>query len=192
VRNLSDAVLLSDGETLFITDTTADSGGMCGIHVMRRAGQAAPPAADSLPMLAAAMTPATGGAPPGMEPAPTASGTLAGVGGLNWRKDASAAFDEAKRTGKPVLLYARAATSKRCDEAEKGVLASPDFAAEAAPYIAVWFDITTDPKLSQQLGIFRVPTVSVYKPSGDRLGMLQGRMTPDEVLAQVRAGVQAK
>jgi cellulose biosynthesis protein BcsQ len=48
-----------------------------------------------------------------MEPAPTASGTLAGVGGLNWRKDASAAFDEAKRTGKPVLLYDVSSTGAR-------------------------------------------------------------------------------
>ncbi len=174
VQSPADAVLLADGETLFITDMKTGPSGECLLHVMKRAS-AVTRSADAqevtLPSLAdAGLLKASNGASPTAAPA-----GQPGEGSFSWRTSYEAARDEARRTGKPLFLYARTAAATQCQELESGFLKSAEFAKAAERVVTVFFDVTSDPKLAQQLGIFRVPYLAIYRPDGERVEMWMGK-----------------
>ncbi len=196
VKSIADAVLLADGQTLFVTDSTGGENGRCSIHVMQRSGGAtvAPPSGDSLASLATVAGAAPAGGAPGVvtgtanpfDAAGAAAAASPTAGTVAWRRDVRAAFQEARTSGRKLLLYARSAESKRCGEVEKDLVVSPEFAASAGNYVAAWFDVSTDPKYSQQLGIFRVPTVATFRPDGERIQMWQGKLDNAAVLDGIK------
>jgi thiol:disulfide interchange protein len=55
-------------------------------------------------------------------------------------------------------------------------------AAALAGYVPIYFDVLSDTKLSQELGIFRVPNIAVYTPGGERKGVVQGRFEKQDLL----------
>ncbi len=192
VRSPCDAVLLADGKTLFIPDMIAGPTGECNIHVMRRVGASteAPTGAIALPSLADAglLKPsAPAPAPSSSQGAGTAKAAPAPAGKITWRSNFAATLDEARQSGKPVLLYARTDVARRCGELEADFLKSDAFASAASKYLLVWFDVTSDPKLAQQLGIFKVPFIAIYRPDGERAEMWSGRIDTAEVLAKMGA-----
>jgi hypothetical protein len=184
VKSPSDAVLLADGETLFIPDQSSGPSGECLIHVMKRiaavtktsgAGEITLPSLADAGLLKPASAQGTGAAP-----AAAISGDVA------WRTSFEAALAEAKRSGKPVLLYARTEVARRCKELEADFLKSKEFAAVASKFVPFYFDITSDSKLAQQLGIFRVPFFAVYRPDGERVEMWMGRFDTGELLGKLK------
>lgn len=185
VQSPSDAVLLADGETLFIPDMKPGPSGECLIHVMKRVAAVTKSAGAgevTLPSLAdAGLLKAKNGA---------ATGVAAPSSEVGWKNSFDEAFGEAKRTGKPVLLYARTAQAKRCQDLEAGFLKSEEFVKAASKTIPFYFDVTSDSKLAQQLGIFRVPFIALYKPDGERIEMWLGRFDTNEVLTKINALVK--
>ncbi|MGC8741296.1 MAG: thioredoxin family protein [Candidatus Sumerlaeaceae bacterium] len=181
VQSPSDAVLLADGETLFIPDMKTGPSGECLIHVMKRVSAVTKTAGSgevTLPSLAdAGLLKASAGDATG---ASSAMGTE-----LAWKTSFTAAFDEAKRINKPVLLYARNSAAKRCQELESGFLKSSEFVQLANKTVPFYFDVSSDPKLAQQLGIFRVPFIAIYKPDGERVDMWLGRFNTADVLTKL-------
>lgn len=183
VQSPSDAVLLADGETLFIPDMKTGPSGECLIHVMKRAAAVTKTAGTeemTLPSLAEAGLLGASATASGIKPSPS-SGSV-----LDWKTSFKEAFDEAKRTGKPLFLYARTSMARRCQDLEAGFLKSPEFANLASKAVLFFFDVTADSKLAQQLGIFRVPFIAIYRPDGERLEMWIGRFDTAEVLAKLR------
>ncbi len=182
VRSIADAVLLTDGKTMFITDSTAANNGRCGIHVMVR--QSVDAAMDtssapdeSLTSIAAVTTETAAGVKP---PPPTATPTA--MAAIPWERDVKAGFAKARTQNKPIMLYARSEKSDRCASLEQSVLPSPEVAAALAGYVPIYFDVLSDTKLSQELGIFRVPNIAVYTPHGERKGIVQGRFEKQDIL----------
>ncbi len=173
VQAPADVVLLTDGETVFMPDKRPGPSGECLLHVMKRAKAVTRAAGDqeaTLPSLAAAglLRPASTSQP---QPSPVA---IEGSG-VAWRSSFEAARDESKKVNKPIFLYARTSVAKPCQDLEANFLKSTDFAQVAAKVIPVFFDVTTDPKLAQQLGIFRVPFMALYRPDGERVELWMGK-----------------
>jgi hypothetical protein len=184
VRLPSDAVLLADGETLFIPDMKTGPSGECLIHVMKRVATVTKSAGAgevTLSSLAAA-----GLLKASTEAAPVAIASSE----ISWKSSFNEAFGEAKRAGKPVLLYARTAQARRCQELESGFLKSPEFVQAASNTVPYLFDVTTDSKLAQQLGIFRVPYIALYRPDGERIEMWIGRIDTNDVLKKLNEVVR--
>jgi hypothetical protein len=178
VRSPADAVLLADGQTLFISDMIAGDSKECSIHVMKRTAAQEEPAEESggLPSLAAAGLIGKPGQAKAAATAPIAGGKV------SWRRNFDEAFDEAKQSNKPVLLYARTSLANRCTGLENGFLQSDKFVVASKSCVPFYFDLATDSKLAQQLGIFRVPYFATFKPGGDRVGMWHGAVDTAELL----------
>jgi DNA-binding beta-propeller fold protein YncE len=187
VQSPADAVLLADGETLFITDMKAGPSGECLIHVMKRMSPVTKSAgADEVTLPSLADSGLLKAAAPAGQAAAAPSATAGAPAGVEWRTSFNAAFEEARRTRKPVLLYGRTAAARRCQELESGFLKSPEFIKAAAQVVPFFFDVTSDAKLAQQLGIFRVPYIAIYRPDGERIEMWLGRFETSDVLAKLQ------
>lgn len=183
VQSPSDAVLLADGETLFIPDMKPGPSGECLIHVMKRVAAVTKSVGSgeaTLPSLADAGLLKPPAAASTSAQTPTSMGSE-----IAWKNSFDAAFNEAKATRKPVLLYARTTAARRCQDLESGFLKSPEFVKLANKTVPFYFDVTSDPKLAQQLGIFRVPFIAVYRPDGERVEMWLGRFDTADVLAKL-------
>lgn len=182
VRSIADAVLLADGQTMFVTDSTAAANGRCSIHVMTRVAALAAAAVpgDTLEAVTSKAGLQTGSA---ATPVPVAVTPGTGVA---WENNVKTGLARARAENKPMLLYARSGQSAFCAELEKDFLTSAEFVAAAARFVPVYFDVATDTKLSQELGIYRVPMVGVYSPAGDRVNVLQGRFTPQQLLDELK------
>lgn len=179
LSSVADAVLLSDGQTLFITDLKQSN-----IHVMKRSqGLDSATEGDS----AASSTPPS--LPP---PAPTSEDGTSGLAGsgVTWQKDYKEAADQARKTSRPLIVYFRSPSVARCSEFESGFLKSSEFKAAASKAVPVQVDITSDAILTQQLGVYRVPAVGIYKPNGDRIALFQGRVEPKDIIKNLKSSAK--
>ena len=182
VRSIADAVLLTDGNTMFVTDSTTANNGRCGIHVMTRQAVDAAMDTSSTPNESLTSIAAVSTETATREKAPPPAATPTAMGASPWVRDVRAGFAKGRAGNKPIVVYARSEKSERCATLEQSVLPSPEVAAALANYVPIYFDVLSDTKLSQELGIFRVPNITVYSPNGERKGVVQGRFEKQALL----------
>ena len=99
--------------------------------------------------------------------------------GIDWFKgDVDAAFNAAKASNKPVLLYWGAQWCPPCKQLKSAVFARPDFIEKSKLFVAVYLD--GDLPDAQKWGdVFRVtgyPTVVVFKPDRTEITRIAGNM----------------
>jgi thiol-disulfide isomerase/thioredoxin len=118
------------------------------------------------------------------------------AGGIAWYEgDVDVAFDKAKASNKPVLLYWGAEWCPPCKQLKSAVFTRPDFIEKSKLFVAVHLD--GDLPDAQKWGdVFRVtgyPTVVVLKPDRTEITRIAGNMdlslyasVLDDALADVR------
>jgi thiol:disulfide interchange protein DsbD len=102
-------------------------------------------------------------------------------------------FDEAKRTGKPLLLDFYADWCISCKEMEIKTFANPAVAKKMQEYILVQADVTRNTPehqaLLKQYGLFGPPGILLFNPAGKEYTnqRLVGFMPPDRFLLRLNA-----
>ena len=137
--------------------------------------------ADAPPTAAAAqaaVAPASAPAAPAVDP----SAAAAGIAWIHAATDAEvdAAFAEARRLGKPVMLYWGAGWCPPCNQLKATLFNRADFIARTRAFVAV--DIDGDRPGAQKLGSrFRVngyPTTVLFDSQGVEITRLPGEVDP--------------
>ena len=102
-------------------------------------------------------------------------------------------FDEAKRTGKPLLLDFYADWCISCKEMEIKTFANPVVAKKMQEYILVQADVTRNTPehqaLLKQYGLFGPPGILLFNPAGEEYTnqRVVGFMPPDRFLLRLNA-----
>ena len=117
---------------------------------------------------------------------------------VRWEPFTLAAFDAAKKSGKPIVIDASADWCAICHEIENDVFNKPEGIAAMQNVVALRIDQSTgvDPKYvamtNQLFGIKGLPHVEILKPGGDRVKVITGKDeldTPEQLkiyLAQAK------
>jgi thiol-disulfide isomerase/thioredoxin len=141
----------------------------------------------------AASTAASAAPPP---PSAAFTGVHADAPGIAWFKgDVESAFEAARTSNKPVLLYWGAQWCPPCKQLKSAVFSRPDFIEKSKLFVPVYLD--GDLPDAQKWGdVFRVtgyPTVVVLKPDRTEITRIAGNMdltlyasVLDDALADVR------
>lgn len=172
---VADSVLLADGRTLFVSDLQGNA-----IHVMRRRADLENTLVDNSVEIP---SPAAGSAARGRLEPP------AGSGGSQWLSSYEDALRQAEQQQKPLLVYFRTDAARGAVDFERTFLASPDFQRVAPSFVKVKLNADQERLLSQQLGVFKVPYLAIFSPTGDRLAAFSGNIDVRQLMEQLsRAG----
>jgi hypothetical protein len=148
---LSDACMTFDGTTLFISDMESFL-----IHIMQRSmGQDSPGGRNTTnarPTSAAPPTPVT-----------------RSLSNVPWHRSYTEVVEQARRQGKPMIVYFRKGDFKRCDDFENNCLLTDAFNQRGGRFVCVFEDLATHRLLAYRFGVFRVPHVVVLDHNGETI-----------------------
>ncbi|MBP7146986.1 MAG: thioredoxin family protein [Acidobacteria bacterium] len=85
-----------------------------------------------------------------------------------WRTDFGAAIDEARESGKPVLVGFTAAWCPPCKVMKREVWPDPDVGAAAAGYVPVLIDVDApgNAAVTRRYGVRGIPTILILDAEG--------------------------
>jgi len=96
-------------------------------------------------------------------------------------------IDEAKRSGKPVLVFIYSAGDKRCTSIEKFIFSSPGVVSLSTQFHSVRLDAKTiDKALLKRYRVRRVPTMLFLAPNGRRLATCGAKSSPARFAALMK------
>lgn len=127
--------------------------------------------------------------PAGTFPAPGAVAPAAGLApsALVWSTDLIPAQQEARASGKKILVFFAAAESATAQHFENAVFTSPEVAAAlAGKYVLVKVNFATSTDLAYKLQVFRAGTINIYDSYGSPLAQITDRLSASEFAARVR------
>ena len=164
--HLADTVMSFDGTRLYISDVKYRR-----IHVMTR----------PYPTGAVAVASA---AAPGTKAPTTGVGNAADV---RWNTSYTEVLEQARRAGKPMIVYFRHDSVPRCREFETGVLLTDDFKRRAAGYVCVFEDAAKSPQLAAAFGAQRVPYVAILDRAGEHRAVFAFDINPQSLFDAMEA-----
>ncbi len=107
----------------------------------------------------------------------------AGLSATTWGSDLNAAFDEAKRTGKPVLLDIYAPWCGYCRKLQKEVYPSTEVRELVGDFVPVRLDGEQHRNLMMRYRVRGYPTIIVFDANGTEVDRIDGYM-PKRVFAR--------
>ena len=99
-----------------------------------------------------------------------------------WRTDFAAAQQEAKQTGKPILLDFSAKWCGPCQDMRRTTWSSAKVATALGDYIPVQIDVDAHPDLAQEFNAQGIPHLVVLDFRGNVLKWTEGELPPDDFL----------
>lgn len=83
---------------------------------------------------------------------------------LPWAPSLTVAWEEARRSGRPLLMYFTSGVASRCRDFERDVMAGEEFRSAANLYAMLAVDVSAGRDLSERFGIYRVPAFVTMDP----------------------------
>lgn len=85
---------------------------------------------------------------------------------IAWKGSMQQAQQEAKRTGKPILVKFHAKWCGACKQLASQTLSKPAVVRETQKWVAVQVDVDKAPEIAQKYGVTALPTVAFLRPDG--------------------------
>ena len=114
-------------------------------------------------------------------------------GGLVWREDFTRAEQEARSTGKPMLVDFSASWCGACGELDRHTFSHPDVVREGQRFVAVRVDLSPGkdtPEKRQYLARYAqrgLPLVVLHRRDGNEASRITGFVEPDEFVSLLRS-----
>ena len=107
---------------------------------------------------------------------------------INWQPWSEAAFLEAKKTGRPILLSISAVWCHWCHVMDEKTYANPDVAKLMGErYIAVKVDQDSNPDLSRRYENYGWPATIVFDGTGQEIVKRRGYLPPERMISMLKA-----
>ena len=95
-----------------------------------------------------------------------------------WMSDLDKAREVASRTGRPLLIFARADWCAACQSVEKTSLVDPDVQLGLSAFVLLKLDVDKQGDAAKALNIRALPTFLIEDSRGEQLAKRLGAMTP--------------
>ncbi len=113
--------------------------------------------------------------------------------GIAWKASLQQAQQEAKRTGKPILVKFHATWCGACKQLASQTLTRPAVVKESKKWVAVQVDVDKSPKVAEKYGVSALPTVAFLRPDGRLSSSFVGFRDANEAVKIMKAAhVKAK
>jgi thiol:disulfide interchange protein len=106
---------------------------------------------------------------------------------IPWKISFQAARDEAKRSGKPIMVDFHATWCPPCHLLDKETYSNATVIKEAGKWVALKVDVDTSPQLAKQYKITAMPTIAFLRPDGSVAARFEGYVEPAEMLKSMQA-----
>jgi len=115
---------------------------------------------------------------------------------IDWRQDWSAAADEARQAGRPMLVFATADWCPPCRSLKRGPLQRDEVVDQIETrFVPVKADVTREGgpgmSIASRFDVPYLPTFLVVDPAGNELGRVTGYLGDDELLAWLGTAARA-
>ncbi len=98
---------------------------------------------------------------------------------VNWKKNLTAAHQQAKQTNKPILILFEASWCHYCKKLDTQTISHPKMASYInKTFIPVRLDLDRDKRIAKILGVKKIPCTIVLTPEGDMLSKQVGFEKP--------------
>ncbi|MBI5680022.1 MAG: thioredoxin family protein [Methanobacterium sp.] len=105
---------------------------------------------------------------------------------LNWHTDLNSAIDEAKKTGKNVIVDFYAPWCSACTYLDEDTFQDPQVQEKLNKnYIIAKIDIDRNPDLASKYKVYAVPTIIFMDSSGNEIKRQEGYIPPEEFLQMI-------
>jgi thioredoxin 1 len=105
---------------------------------------------------------------------------------LNWHTDLNSALDEAKKTGKNVIVDFYAPWCSACTYLDENTFSDPQVQEKLSKnYVVVKIDIDKNPDLASKYKVYAVPTIIFLDSSGNQIKRQEGYIPPEEFLQMI-------
>lgn len=111
---------------------------------------------------------------------------------IGWRLDPAAALSDARKAGRPVLLYFRRTGSRLCGPLEKSLFTDEKLIDLAQRCVCVWLDYLSEPAWFKRYGVGEVPFIILLSPAGRKKSEVVGTITPAALRRRLRAVLEAE
>lgn len=173
--HLVDSVVSFDGRTLFVSDVRGRK-----IHLMTRTM-----VESAAPVFVAKATSAVSDTTTGAGGSPFVAGASGATAAapVAWLESYESHVQQARQSGRPMLVYFRAPDAKPSRDFEASVLRLPEFAARAQRFINVREDVSINRRAAARFGVVRVPTIVLLNAAGDSVAEFRGIIPASDLLA---------
>lgn len=111
--------------------------------------------------------------------------------GLQFVSGYASALAEARREGRPLLVFFSAPWCHYCQQMSNEAFTDPEVVKLSRHFTCVVVDADVDAELCARLRVRALPTVQFISPSGVPLNRLTGKKSAPDVIAQMRAVLEA-
>ncbi|MGB9937357.1 MAG: thioredoxin family protein [Methanobacterium sp.] len=105
---------------------------------------------------------------------------------INWYTNLNPAFEEAKKSNKPIFIDFYATWCASCKQLDEYTLSNPKVKKKLnEDYVPVKIDIDKNSKLASDYRIYGIPTMVFLNPDGSEIKRQEGYVGPQELLNQL-------
>ena len=106
---------------------------------------------------------------------------------IPWKTSLQSALDEAKKTGKPIMVDFHATWCPPCHLLDKDTFSNAAVIKEASKWVPLKIDVDTSPKLAEKYKVTAMPTIAFLKPDGSIATSFKGYVEPAEMLKTMKS-----
>ncbi|WP_372360620.1 thioredoxin family protein [Xanthomonas sp. NCPPB 1325] len=126
-------------------------------------------------------------------PSPPATARAQAPASIQWQEgNVDKAFEEARKTGKPLLMYWGAVWCPPCNRLKATTFKDPAFIAQARQFVAVHLDgdLEEAQAAGERFGVKGYPTMIMLRADGSEITRVIGDTTTAQLIQSLRAATQ--